>query len=244
MPQIYHIGQFEHYHFAIVEFMPGITLRELLLSEMPFDMSALMHEVGATLANIAKHTFQQPGFFDNDLHIITHATDELLIFIRSCLESDNVLKQLTSSEISHIQKQFSQYQHILTGNEELSHLVHGDFDPANLLVDNINNTWKVTAVLDWEFAFSGSSLWDIANMLRYAHQMPSEFQNAFLKGFQDKGAILPEHWQITIHLLNLSTIESNTLPQSVCRHYSSNQAYFIRTSAQQKILLIVLLHRF
>ncbi len=54
VPQIYHIGQFELYHFAIAEWMPGITLRELLLSDIPYNISALMHEVGVTLAGIAK----------------------------------------------------------------------------------------------------------------------------------------------------------------------------------------------
>jgi Ser/Thr protein kinase RdoA (MazF antagonist) len=64
--------------------------------------------------------------------------------------------------------------------------VHGDFDPANILVDKVNDAWSVTGILEWEFAFSGSYLWDVANMLRYAHKMPLEFQNSFIDALEKK----------------------------------------------------------
>lgn len=43
-------------------------------------------------------------------------------------------------------------------------------------------------------------------MLRYAHQMPTEFQNAFLKGIKDEGVKLPENWRIKVHMLNLLSL--------------------------------------
>jgi hypothetical protein len=43
-------------------------------------------------------------------------------------------------------------------------------------------------------------------MLRYAHQMPPEFEKAFLLGLQNSGVQLPENWRITILLLNLLAI--------------------------------------
>jgi aminoglycoside phosphotransferase (APT) family kinase protein len=86
------------------------------------------------------------------------------------------------------------------------HLVHGDFDPANVLVEEFHGTWKISSILDWEFAFSGSSLWDVANMLRYAHLMPSTFQDAFITGLTNGGTALPDHWQKTSYLLNLLSL--------------------------------------
>lgn len=83
---------------------------------------------------------------------------------------------MTISKISHL---FDKHVHLFPNDNE-RHLVHGDFDPANILVDRTEGIWKVTGILDWEFSFSGSALWDIANMLRYAHLMPPEFENAFL----------------------------------------------------------------
>lgn len=46
----------------------------------------------------------------------------------------------------------------------------------------------------------------IANMLRYAHHMPAEYENAFLAGLQNNGFQLPENWQTSVFLLNLLSL--------------------------------------
>jgi aminoglycoside phosphotransferase (APT) family kinase protein len=109
---------------------------------------------------------------------------------------------LDPSVIAEIKESIDQHASLFPNSDE-KHLVHGDFDPANILVDKINGSWVVTGILDWEFAFSGSCLWDVANMLRYAHKMPHKFQDAFLKGLADGGVTLPENLRITVNLLNL-----------------------------------------
>lgn len=58
---------------------------------------------------------------------------------------------------------------------------------------------------DWEFAFSGSPLWDIANMLRYSHQMPTQFEASFIQGLATE-FILPRDWKTTIYLLNVMSL--------------------------------------
>jgi len=85
-------------------------------------------------------------------------------------------------------------------------LVHADFDPANLLVAKIENSWQITGILDWEFSFAGSILCDVANMLRYAHHMPAIYEEEFLHGLNDSGIKLPKHWRVSIDLLNLLSL--------------------------------------
>ena len=80
--------------------------------------------------------------------------------------------------------------------------MHGDYDPANILVQEINGKWKVSAILDWEFAFSGAWLFDVSNMLRYAHQLPNAYERCFIQGLENGGCRLPDDWKITIMLLN------------------------------------------
>jgi len=70
----------------------------------------------------------------------------------------------------------------------------------------VDGTWKVTGILDWEFSFSGSMLCDVANMLRYAHHMSSQFEEAFLRGLSTGGISLPANWRITVHMLNLLSL--------------------------------------
>src|SRR5687768_17116724 len=53
IPLTYYIGQHNDHVFAIIEFIPGITLRELL-SDLSPNINTIMHEVGVLLSNITK----------------------------------------------------------------------------------------------------------------------------------------------------------------------------------------------
>jgi len=205
-PLTHYIGELEGYHFAITEFIPGISLRDLLLGESPYYLSEIMHEVGAILAKITAHQFSKPGFFDTELNVIPHSSsDNYLIFTKNCLKNETVLSVLTPDVILKISQTFDRYSHLLLDETE-KHLVHADFDPANILVNKVDGFWQVSGILDWEFSFSGSVLCDVANMLRYAHKMPREFQNAFLNGLVGGGITLPDNWRTTVNLLNLLSL--------------------------------------
>ena len=206
-PISYFTGKVDGYQFAITEFMHGITLRNLLLSDSPHNISMIMREVGTILSNITSYKFSCAGFLDHELKVIPQTPSDYsyVDFVQESLKQEKIIPLLSPQTISKVKLCFDQYSHLLP-EENTPHLVHGDFDPANILVDQIDSVWRVSGVLDWEFAFSGSVLWDVANMLRYAHKMPPEFQASFLKGLKDSGVKLPKNWQITVHLLNLSSL--------------------------------------
>lgn len=205
VPLTHHIGEIEGHHFAITEFMPGISLRDFLLNNTPDAISAIMSEVGTILSKITAHEFSEAGFLNKELEVIPDEFDNVIKFAQNCLNDKTVLSVLDPSVIAEIKKVIAQYAYLfLTDNEK--HLVHGDFDPANILVDNINGSWVITGILDWEFAFSGSYLWDVANMLRYAHKMPHEFQSSFTEAMEKNGITLPTYWRTIVHLLNLSSL--------------------------------------
>lgn len=214
VPVTYYVGEVDGYYFAFTQYMRGISLRDLLLSDTPHNLGALMYDAGIVLSRIAAHEFPVPGFFDKDLEVI-HITSsaELLSYARVLWENEIVVAVLTPQRIDHIKFYLETHTSFIPADTE-KQLVHGDFDPANILVDYIDECWKVSAVLDWEFAFSGSVLWDIANMLRYAHKMPAEFKREFLNGLTSNGIVLPKDWNITVHLLNLMSL-SDCLARSV-----------------------------
>ena len=205
VPQVYFIGDQDDYRFAITEFLPGIPLRDLLLSDDSGDLSTIMHDVGTMLAKIQNYHFTTAGFFDKDLNI-SQATshDTCIEFAHQCLKYPIVLKCLPEETIVKIGLNLEKYKTLLPDESE-THLVHADYDPANILVNLVDGCWSVTGILDWEFAFSGSTLWDVANMLRYAHHMPATYEKSFLQGLQET-VTLPIHWRITVHLLNLLSL--------------------------------------
>lgn len=236
VPQTYFMGAMNGYQFAITEFISGITLADLLLSDRPHNLSVLMEQVGRILAKITCYKFPKSGFFDQHLRV-TRELDrhDYAHFAKECLEDRRLTSALSLPTISQITKCLEKYSSLFPDKNE-HNLVHADFDPANILVQSIempwNDSWEnslegqrgkqredqwvITGILDWEFSFSGSVLCDIANMLRYAHQMPSAFQEAFLRGLTNSGVYLPENWRLSIHLLNLLSLLD-------CLKHSDNQ---------------------
>jgi GrpB-like predicted nucleotidyltransferase (UPF0157 family)/Ser/Thr protein kinase RdoA (MazF antagonist)/GNAT superfamily N-acetyltransferase len=205
VPLAHYIGELEGRDFAITEFMPGISLRDFLLNNTPDAISAIMSEVGMILSKITTYEFPKAGLLNKYLEVVQYESSDVIKFVQDCLNDKTVLSVLDPSVIAEIKKAIEQYAYLFPTDDE-RRLVHGDFDPANILVNKIDGLWKVSGVLDWEFAFSGSYLWDIANMLRYAHKTPSEFQNSFIDSLQRNGVKFPADWRTIIHLLNLSSL--------------------------------------
>jgi Ser/Thr protein kinase RdoA (MazF antagonist) len=86
-------------------------------------------------------------------------------------------------------------------------LVHADYKPWNLLVaprDRVpGKPWSLVAVLDWEFAFAGPPLDDLAIFLRHRATLPPGYAEAFLHGYAAAGGVLPPDWEAQARLLDL-----------------------------------------
>jgi fructokinase len=90
-------------------------------------------------------------------------------------------------------------------------LVHGDFNRRNLLVQPVKGRWQVAAVLDWEFAISGSPLADAGAFLRYEKPLAPLAALHFSHGYRAAGGQLPEDWRSLSRCLSLAaTCESLT----------------------------------
>jgi Ser/Thr protein kinase RdoA (MazF antagonist) len=202
----FYVGEFGGFNFALTEYLSGITLRELLLSHPEENSEEIMYEAGTMLAQISSYKFESAGFFDRNLSIKSPISKEwLLEYTLGCLQHNMVQQQLEAEQLKLLNSMFVKYADYFPGSEHHS-LVHADYDPANILVDKIAGKWRINAVLDWEFALSGSSLCDVSNMLRYAHLMPASFEQYFLQGLKDGGFVLPHNWRISIYLLNLLSL--------------------------------------
>lgn len=206
IPQIRQIFKYETYQCARMNFMPGITLRDFLLNTKNPPIEKIMHETGGILAQIASVHFDKTGFFNRDLEITTpFQPKDLIDFCNKTLKNETVRLILTDKIRDNITRLMTKNQDLLSTLPE-TNLVHADFDPSNILVDQRDGQVYLSAVLDWEFAFSGSTLCDVANMLRYAHKMPPLYQSAFLEGLTQGGYPLTDHYSTTIDLLNLISL--------------------------------------
>lgn len=206
VPEVLCVGNTSKYRYALTNFVKGITLRDAILNESTEELSDAIYESGTLLAKLQNYTFPCSGFFDQNLKVKDKLEQNFCIdFLHECLQNSIVSSELGSKGVKHIAEVTDQYTSYFPDNSEHT-LVHADYDPANILVNKQNGKWEVTAILDWEFAFSGSYLCDVANMLRYSHQLPDAYEQAFVQGLQDAGITLPDNWCTTIHLLNLLSL--------------------------------------
>lgn len=204
-PELLHIGSVDHYRFSITKHLPGITLRDHLLSPNTIIDYTIMDQVGETLGKLSQIFFPKPGFFDGTLVPIANSQPPLSSFCLNALHHPNTQQALTEQATQDINAFITEHRELLDQNNE-SCLVHGDFDPANILVYPSNGEMHVSGILDWEFSFSGSPLWDVSNMLRYRHQLDPAYQTHFLAGLSKSGYSLPEKWEKCIDLYNLASL--------------------------------------
>lgn len=188
-------------------FMPGVLLSEALDTVSQDEAHQLGHTVGAALAAIGTITFPRPGFFSNpDLASGpdgVEPTADLSAFVERCLRSGNAHRAFTPAERDTLLRHAERRAPLLTTIRGARQLVHADFNPKNLLTVRRNGKWVLTAILDWEFAFASSPLFDIGNMLRFAHELPPTYATGFTTGFGDAGGSLPEDWDQISHTLDL-----------------------------------------
>lgn len=98
------------------------------------------------------------------------------------------------------------YAEALTAVDAQARLVHADANPKNILVTRGAGGWRVDAVLDWEFSFSGCPYADAANMTRFCDDHPGGFAEGFRSGFAgDRPAEVPRgnHWAYLGHVLDM-----------------------------------------
>jgi len=209
MPCIHYIGKYEGYQFAIAQYLPGKSLRDFLLSNTAnHEIEKMMFAVGVVLARIANFQFPCSGTFNRDLAFIGGCSQEgYLHFMNLFLKKEIILSHFTAPVLLKVEEFTEKNKNLFPTGEETS-FVHGDFDPANILVNQIEGEWKVTGVLDWESPFSGTIFCDISNMLRYRRQMPPSFENSFLAGLQSQGVRIPNDWPRRVDLLNLMALLS------------------------------------
>jgi aminoglycoside phosphotransferase (APT) family kinase protein len=188
----------------LTSFVTGSLLLDELRRPVGEDEAAeLGRSAGAALGQIGTFTFDRQGpFTDSALEPQAGGLPgSLPDFVDRCLAAGSAATALSPAEIAGLRRLAKVGQQHADRAPAACQLVHSDFNPKNLLIGPGPDGWTVTAVLDWEFAFSGSQLVDVGNMLRFASELPAGFADGFISGFDGAGGNLPDDWrQISLAL--------------------------------------------
>jgi aminoglycoside phosphotransferase (APT) family kinase protein len=189
--------------FSLLGFVEGDTLEELLSSGDGRRLTAAAHGLGRVLGELSFRRFLQAGELvvrpSGALEVEAWPFDD---YFRWVLFESAAAGRLGSTRerlwtfLQHAQQRYPDAWH--------THLVHGDFNPSNLL---IGDSGEVAAVLDWEFAHAGKLWLDLGNLLRHRPEspLPDAFEPALLAGLGEGGVTLPDHWRALSLLTDLSS---------------------------------------
>jgi aminoglycoside phosphotransferase (APT) family kinase protein len=184
--------------------MPGVMVSGTVARD-PAAAAGLGAAAGRALAAIGAVTFPCGGAFTGpDLVPSPEALPASLPeFLDSCLRAGNAAGALSPAEIGRLRALAAAADPLARSVGRARQLVHSDYNGKNLLAVGGDGHWSISAVLDWEFAFSGSPLTDVGNMLRFRACQPPGFAEGFVDGYRDAGGQLPERWREISEALDL-----------------------------------------
>lgn len=196
-------GMFYDFPYAIMEWIEGKMLRSLVFEQNEKAVEACMLEAGKYLSVLRQIEFPNGGFFEAGLQVRPfHQKEEYSSYVSTLLKEATVKQDLGDTLHLALSELVLQHAHLLPGKDP-ANLTHGDYDPANILVREVNGTWKIAAILDWEFSFAGSYLLDIGMMLRYSDKLPAYYEQKFVEGIECHGKPLPKLWKKQAKLMDL-----------------------------------------
>lgn len=183
-----------------LELLPGQTLEEALPSLDPRGAARLGRELGAALARIHAWRFEEAGDLVAREGALVVSPWELpgegsLLkrFVDYCLESTPAGERLGA-----LAPQVRALVEEAGRRWEPPHpcLVHADFKPCNLFVNEGPQGWELSGILDWEFAHAGSPFSDYGNLFRSrSPALPEGFEAGFVAGLGEEGVELPRDWR-------------------------------------------------
>ena len=208
--------------FVFMHYVEGISLRELKRKGDSGSIAQAAYSAGETVAAISRTTFNKSGWLGPGPAVgapLLEGANSGPRFVDLCLASGNSQIYLGSELTDQVHALVWSYAPQLAALDNERCLVHGDFGKRNLFVQQVNGKWRVAAVLDWEFAISGSPLTDVGHFLRYECASCPVAEPHFSEGFSHAGGRLPDEWRRQARVLDLialcESLTHDELPHDV-----------------------------
>jgi len=197
----------------LMRWIEGQTFRQIKSRRDRREIAEAAHSIGETLAQIGSFQFPCAGLIGPGLEIgapLAEGPDRVPTFIESCLASPEMARRLDERHRHRLRGFIWDWAKQLAAIGDERSLVHSDYGSPNILLNQspnpVNGRWKVAAVLDWEFAFAGSPLYDVGHSLRYDRRTSPLMEPHFAAGFREGGGALPDNWRNLARVLDLTAL--------------------------------------
>jgi len=177
--------------YALYPYIEGITFQELKSRGSREDMSQAAFAMGEALARV--RTVPVPSFL---------ASSSPCGSVDEFLNSPVLARRIGAREIDRLQSFLVGPLPQIGCLSDDNALVHGDFNNRNTILQQQGDRWQVASILDWELAFSGSPLWDVARFICYERKARPCREPHFSDGYRSAGGRLPENWDRFASVIN------------------------------------------
>jgi len=190
--------------YLVYRWIEGITLDECRRQAPPAALLSVAEPLGRLLAGVASFSFADGlNGEPNAVRARPAPMEALLSANREMLLRGLARKRLGAALADALWRRLDASALRLCALDRVARLVHGDLGGRNILVAPAENgAWRVSGLIDWEAAFSGSALWDVGRLFRYSKRYSETFRRRFERSYRGAGAALPEGWYRTARLLD------------------------------------------
>jgi aminoglycoside phosphotransferase (APT) family kinase protein len=192
-------------HIAILHFIQGSLLCDVEDSLEACQIARIGSQLGQILALFHNIHFDKPGFLGASFSVtepFDSFTNGYFGHMLTCLNNYRVAERLDSSILSRLKNYTKCNSAIVKSLKRTRHLTHSDFNQKNILVGQFEGEWNVTAILDWEFAYSGAPLGDFGNFFRYPEMSP-HYKDALVSAYLENGGLLSNSWEKEARFLDI-----------------------------------------
>lgn len=197
----------EPHTYIILRWLGGVPLDQLLAESASSDARRAVRATGSVLAKLQGFQFASSGFFGRTLDIRTPFASEpraIVGILEQCLFKDCGEERIGVALTQRLWRFVTEHEASLGVVEHHAMLVHGDFSGLNVIVRTTPDPPEVAALIDWEYAHSGTPLVDLGSMLRRpGRDLAPWFEEEFIRGYRQDGGILPENWRQVSRIVDL-----------------------------------------
>ena len=205
VPELIHFGESNPvtgHPYSVLSWVEGRPLDRL-------DREALGsagRSLGTALARIHAKKFPRFGFLGDDLAIVRPIDLDrrgLLTYLDHSLASGDGAARLGPELLGQLRDFVEREGDSICAWPGAPCLAHGDCNASNLIFRQGRTGCELAAILDWEFAFSGTPGFDFAHLLRPGLAARPAFAEAVAASYRETGGALPPDWRRIARITDL-----------------------------------------
>jgi aminoglycoside phosphotransferase (APT) family kinase protein len=177
--------------WALLTRLPGQSLAGVIDTLDEWELESIGYELGRYLAHIHQIPLSGFGGFLGQETSYTNERDHVIAQVTDRLSSAAARAALSPDTTDRFMRVLRESPHL---NQRQACLIHGDYTPENIIVEQGATTYHVTGILEFERAQGSGPEYDIGKLLRWRTSPWPAFQKGLLDGYAESALLGAAFW--------------------------------------------------